>query len=115
MGQRDHREHYASLPVPVQKRLSSLNFELAIWQRAADQRAAKKKQLAAKKKQQLAGLQQGKQIARNAGANRAIKHGCIVLRKDALELAVLLEWKIMIALAFASASVVSLSCAMWAV
>jgi hypothetical protein len=97
-GQRDDRKYYASSPVPVRLK-SSLDFELAIWQRAA----TKKKQLV-----KLAADAKicDKHLARNAGARRANEQCCngMVLPSDATQPAVFLQW----ALAFVCASVLSL-------
>ena len=98
-----HRDHHSSSAArPRKKSLSSLDFELALWQKAADKRAARKIQL-----EKLAAL---KKLARNAAANRAVNHHSgMVLPSDVKQSAVLLQWRIIIALAIVSAVAVSLS------
>lgn len=105
-GQQNQREHHSSSPARREKKsLSSLDFELALWRRAADKRAAKKTQL-----EKRASLNQvdPEHLARNS-ADLAINKCCssmVLPPYDAKQPAVLLQWKIIVALAIVSTIVV---------
>lgn len=116
-----HNQHYhasSTMSLGRPKSLSSLDFELMVWKRAADKRAADKRaakntQLKRAALQRLTPDLRSWQLETKACANHAIKQ-CRSGPASTIESAAPLQWKIMAALTLFTASISCLSCTVWA-